>query len=104
MVSGLAKWIVAASGPGVPLLWATEEKAQPLLMRLDPQNRAKVLMALLGVVLVGVGLVALTLFAGRQLLRMARASHRPTQRHEDDWYRKPLVPKEPESPTARDPE
>jgi len=51
-----------------------------------------------------VGLVALTLFAGRQVLRMARASHGPTRRHEDDWYRKPLVPKEPESPTARDQE
>ena len=104
MVSGLAKWIVAANAPGVPLLWAAEEKAAPLLMRLDPQNRAKVLMTLLGLVLLGVGLVALTLFAGRQVLRMARTSHRPTRRHEDDWYRKPLVPKEHESPTARDPE
>jgi len=104
MVTGLAKWIVATGTPGVPLLWAAEEKAKPLLMRLEPQDRAKVLMALLGLVLLGVALVALTFFAGRQVLRMARASHGPTRRHEDDWYRKPLVPKEPHSPTARDPE
>ncbi|MEX0675560.1 MAG: hypothetical protein WD063_00695 [Pirellulales bacterium] len=104
MVSYLATWIIAATGPLVPVLGAAEEKAKPLLMRLDPQNRAKVLMALLGLALVGVGLVALTIMAGRQVLRIARTSHGPTRRHEDDWSRKPLVPKEPESPTARDPE
>jgi hypothetical protein len=107
MVIHLANAIIAATAPGARVLWAAAdhvEKARPLLMRLDPQSRAKVVMALLGLVLAGVGLVALTIIAGRQVLRISRASHTRTRLHADDWYRKPLVPKEPESPTAHDPE
>lgn len=102
MVTYLSSWVAAAQTHALPLL-AVEQKAEPLLMRLDPPVRAKVLMALLGLVLVGIGLVAITLIAGRHVVRIARASHGPTPRHEDDWYRKPLIPKEP-NPPARDPE
>ena len=104
MVIHLATSLVAAWAASAPLLSAAEEKAQPLLVRLDPQSRAKVLMALLGLVLVGIALVAMTIMIGRQVLRMARTSHGPTPRHEDDWYRKPLVPHEPEDPPASESE
>ncbi len=58
-------------------------------------------MALVALVLVGVSLVALAIIGGRSVLRIARKSHGPTPRYEDDWYRKPLVPKDPDS-SARD--
>jgi hypothetical protein len=104
MVIHRSALLVAAWTSGAPLLLAAEEKARPLLLRLDPQNRAKVLMALLGLVLVGIGLVALTVMAGRQVLRIARTSHGPTRRYEDDWHRKPLVPGEPDDPPASESE
>jgi hypothetical protein len=96
MVSHLATSIVAAA-PLVQGLWAAEEKAQSLLMRLDPQRRATVLLTLLALVLVGVGLVALVILAGRRVLRISRTSLGPTPRHDDAWYKKPLIPPETES-------
>ena len=80
-----------------PLAWA-EAEAQSLLLRLSPQNRAIVLMALLGLVLVGMALVALAVLAGRHVLREERRSHAPTPRYEDAWYRKPLVSRENDPP------
>jgi hypothetical protein len=75
----------------VSWLLAADEKARPLWERLDPVSRTRVVMALLGLVLVGVALVLVTILAGRRLRRIAR--HRPgkTAAHEDDWYRKPLA-------------
>lgn len=80
-----------------PLAWADAE-VQSLLMRLSPQNRAIVLMALLGLVLVGLALVALAILGGRHVLREARRSPGPTPRYEDAWYRKPLVERERDAP------
>jgi hypothetical protein len=83
---------------------AAPEKAEPLLMRLDPQTRAKVVMARLGLVLVGVLLVTIIIVAAQSALRLARTTRGPTRRGEDDWYRKPLVPREPQPPTSSDSE
>jgi hypothetical protein len=85
-------------------LLATGEQAKSLLDRLDPERRAKVVMALLGVVLAGLAIVALTVLLGRHFLRAARKPIPPLPRHEDDWFRKPLVPREPTTPQAREPE
>jgi hypothetical protein len=85
----LALWQLG-SHAAVPLAWA-EAETQPLLMRLSPQNRAVVLMALLGLILVGLALIALAILVGRHVLRVARRSHGPTPRYEDAWFRKPLV-------------
>ncbi len=85
-------------------LFAAEEQAEPLLMRLDPQRRAKVLMALLGLVLVGVALVAMAYLGGRYLRRMIKQPVRSTRPRDDDWARKPLIPPEPASPQAHEPE
>jgi hypothetical protein len=95
MVSGEpASRIVAVAS--APLAWATEN-AEPLLMRLTPQNRSLVLMALLGLLLVGAGLIALAVIGGRHVLREARRKPSPTPRLEDGWYRKPLVPRDGDS-------
>jgi hypothetical protein len=80
-----------------PLSWA-EAELQPLLMRLSPQNRAIVLMALLGLVLLGIGFVALAILGGKRVIRVARRSHGPTPRYEDAWARKPLVERETDAP------
>lgn len=82
----------------------TPRKAEPLLMRLEPQRRAKVLMAMLALVLLGLLLVAVVVLGGRHVLRIARKRNKPTGRDADQWYRKPLVPPEPASPKAHEPE
>jgi len=85
-------------------LLATGEQAKSLLDRLDPERRAKVIMALLGVVLAGLAIVALTVLLGRHFLRAARKPVPPAPRREDDWFRKPLVPRDPNTPQAHEPE
>ena len=97
-LSGVAPLVVAQS------LRAADEPAKSLLDRLDPERRAKVVMALLGVVLAGLAIVALAVLLGRHFLRAARKPVPPTPRHEDDWFRKPLAPREPTTPQAHEPE
>jgi len=84
------------------LLLAVDKQAEPLLVRLDPERRAKVLMALVGVVLVGLGLIALAWLGGRRLRRITRQPLPPSNCQEEGWYRKPLVPNEPQAPDAHD--
>jgi hypothetical protein len=52
-----------------------EDAAKPVLERLDPPRRAAVVMALLGLVLTGLLLVACVMLGGHWVRRMAR--HRP---------------------------
>ena len=95
MVTGLVRQVAASTLAGIqrpPL--AAAEPAETMLMRLDPADRAKVLMALLALVLVGLALVALAWLGGRRLRWIIRQPLRPVRRLEDAWYRKPLAPKE----------
>ena len=55
-----------------------EQAAAPLLERLDPPRRAIVLMALLGVVLTGIALVACIMIGARWVRRQANQGVRPT--------------------------
>ena len=80
--------VFAATGDA---LVATSEKAEPLIMRLDPERRAKVLMALLAVILVGCALIYLTILGGRRLRRIAKQLPTVRPPSGDDWYRKPLA-------------
>ncbi len=96
MVRLAAVWQISSLA-AASLAWA-ESEGQPLLTRLSPQNRAIVLMALLGLVLVGMALVALAILGGRHVMREARRSHGPTPRYEDAWYRKPLFDRKSDSP------
>src|SRR3954447_3223805 len=83
------------------VLVAAEAEKRMLLMRLDPANRAKVIMSLLGLVLVGIALIALAWLGARRMRRVARTRHAPTFPHEDAWYQKPLAT--PDRPSANDP-
>jgi len=80
-------WLLLAES-----LPAAEKKAEPLLLRLDPVTRTKVVMALLGIVLAGLGLVALAWLGGRRLRQLAGKSFPATRTGEEQWYRKPLTP------------
>lgn len=94
--------LLTATLTSATVVAAAAEQAQqhePLLMRLSPQHRAIVIMALLALVLVGGALVALAVIGGRHVLRIARKSHGPTPSYEDRWYRKPLYPREPDAPS-----
>jgi len=52
--------------------------AEPLIERLDPPRRAAVLMAILGLVILGITLVACVMIGGRWVRRMARDKRGPT--------------------------
>lgn len=104
MVSGVVHGTTLARVPlaGWPL--AAAEQAETMLMKLDPANRAKVLMALLALVLVGLGLVALAWIGGRRLRRVIKQPLKPMRRFDDQWYRKPIAPQESQPPAPGDSE
>ncbi len=54
------------------VLLAVEERAEPLIKLLDPPRRAAVLMTILGLVLLGLMLVACVMIGGRWVRRIAR--------------------------------
>jgi hypothetical protein len=55
------------------------DAAEPLIERLDPPRGAAVLMAILGLVLVGLLIVTCVMIAGRWTRRVARHRHGPTR-------------------------
>jgi len=57
-------------------------------------SRAKILMALLGLILVGLLLLILVRSWARWTRHEARRALRPTQPGDDRWYKAPLVPTE----------
>lgn len=61
------------------VLFAVEEPAKPAFELLDPPRRAAVLMAILGLVLLGIVLVACVMIGGRWVRRLARHEHGPTK-------------------------
>jgi cytochrome c-type biogenesis protein CcmH/NrfG len=69
---------------------AVDRDAKPLLLRLNPSQRAGVILSIVGIVLAGLALMSLVWLAGRYARRMARQPVRPTEDRSDDWYRKPL--------------
>jgi hypothetical protein len=79
-----------------------EKKPQPVWERLAPPDRAKLLMVLLGLVLLGLMLVVLVVAGGRYVRRLSRAGLEKTAPRDDNWYRKPLVPAEPDDESPDD--
>jgi hypothetical protein len=70
--------------------------AQTMLERLDPPTRASVLMALLGLMILGFGLMLLA-WLGARFTRRYRKGRAPArsregvpQRQEDAWWKKPV--------------
>lgn len=71
--------------------WGGAPLAQ-LLERLPPVVKAKVLLALLGLVVLGLGMTLLIVLGGRYVRRLSRAGDAPTKRIDEAWHRKPLSP------------
>ena len=68
-----------------------QQQAEPLLEQLDPPRRAMVLMALLGLVLLGITLVACIMIGGRWVRRLARSTtSRETGAARNNAWRKVL--------------
>lgn len=78
----------------VPLAIVWAEGAAP--RRTLPQTTyARLMLALIGLVILGAGLMLLTWLGGRYVRKLARHSV-PTRHHDDDtWYQKPLIPTNP---------
>jgi hypothetical protein len=73
------RWQLRGNKNCVPFFTlAAEPVTEPLLERLDPPRRAAVVMALLGIVLVGVLLVACVMIGAHWVRGMARRGRGPT--------------------------
>jgi hypothetical protein len=72
----------------VVIISSGAEQQEPLLNRLDPLLRGVVLMALVGLVIVGLSLMALTWLGGRRVRRLARSRPPARDRELSDWDRK----------------
>ncbi|HET6879097.1 MAG TPA: hypothetical protein VFI31_03015 [Pirellulales bacterium] len=68
--------------------------------RLPPPVRAKAMMAILGLIVLGIGLIAMVVLGGMIVKRLARHRSRPSEPRDDSWYQKPLEPETP--PDAAD--
>jgi hypothetical protein len=71
------------------LLGADDPTPKPAL---PPLLRAKMMLALLGLVVLGVGLVAAVVLGGWMVRRLARQRPAPSGPVDDAWYAKPLAP------------
>ncbi len=86
----------------IVLLGAGESRAapQPLIERLDPVTKARVMMALLGLVILALAVVALVLMGGRFVRRLSKTSRPPHAPR--PWYEARRGDQEKDS--AEDPE
>ena len=65
-------------GVGMAILFAAQQAGDAVFERLDPPRRAAVVMALLGLTLVGLFLITFVMVGGHWVRKLAR--HRPGQR------------------------
>ncbi len=76
--------------------WLLAQQTEPLIRRLDPQMRAKVLAALAGLIILGFAMIALVWLGGRATRRYMGIEPMPRRRepgvNPDDWAHKPIVP------------
>jgi hypothetical protein len=64
------------------------EQQEPLLNRLDPLLRGVVVMALVGLLIIGLALMALTWLGGRRVRRLVKSRPPIRDRELSDWDRK----------------
>lgn len=67
-----------------------EEKSGRILERLDGPTRAKLLMALLALVIIGLALIALAMWGGRYVRRIGRDAEPSDAAIGKNWHQKPL--------------
>ena len=78
-----------------PLCWLFAEAEKPLLQRLPPVVRARVILALVGLVMLAVLTTTMIWLVGRYWRRQIRKPLPPVHPHQDDWASKPLVSDKP---------
>jgi hypothetical protein len=91
----------AVSDAGTQLL-ATTERAKPLLLRLEPDERARVVLALVALVMVGALLVVIAWLGGRHVRRLARRPLLPSPRNPDARNPEHALPQGPPRPEAHE--
>jgi hypothetical protein len=62
----------------------------PIAAVLPRPIRLKMLFALLGIVLAGIGLIMMVVLAGRAVRRLARQRTGPSKPLDEAWYKRPL--------------
>jgi len=92
--------LILLPGRWLPLAEAAADTS--VLERLDPPRRAQVIMVLLGLVLLGVLLMALVWLGGRYVRRIAAARPTTPRPLPDAWARKPLQSDRPAAPGAHE--
>jgi hypothetical protein len=70
------------------MLLAAVNPPESILQRLDPPRRATVIMALLGLVITGIFLVALAMIGGHWARRLARSRRKPLTSSTDNENRR----------------
>lgn len=73
------------------LLQPSPQRPKLVIQRLEPQLRAELLMAFLGLVLIGLALVVLVILWAHHVRRLARMRNQAGTETEDRWYAKPLA-------------
>jgi hypothetical protein len=71
------------------------QNAEPLIRRLEPATRVKVLAALAAFIILGVAMMLLTWLgarATRRYMRQGKTDGSSTDVNHDDWSKKPLRP------------
>lgn len=86
-------------------VWMAQTQAeQPLILRLEPKDRVKVLLALTSVIILGLALIAFAWWGARVARRymnsatLARRQRRTTTIRQDDWATKPLYAADDDAP------
>lgn len=93
---------LVARGRAWPLLGLALSQLAAGERKLDPQTAAKMYLALVGVVVAGIGLLTVVALWGARARRLARQRPQSQIFPRDAWARKPLVPPEQGSPAADD--
>ncbi len=92
----MASWFWVAT-------WLLADAEGGLLDRLEPPQRAAVIMTLIGLVILTFGMIVLIVLGGRWLRRRNRQLRDPHPSQLDDaWWEKPLVPPLDDEPDAED--
>lgn len=91
---GNPRWLLAAIVSAAclhsPFAAAAVADAAPPVDRADPLTKARLGLALLGIVVLGIGMLIAVMVGGRHVRRLARRRIPPYSARTDDWFKKPL--------------
>ena len=86
---------LCVSLPGMIATWFLAQAQRPLFLRLEPEDRVRVVAALAALIILGFTMILLVSWGARATRRyMNRPAHGPRTGgpQVDDWAKKPLIP------------